>query len=100
MDRIANIREWIEENPEDPFNHYALALEYRSVNPKHCMALLEDVVKAFPDYLPTYLPLGELQLEAGLDDAGFATLAAGITLAAKLGNTKAKGELMGLRDGW
>ncbi len=43
-----------EEDPHDPFNLYALALEYQKFDASKSAELLERLLLDFPDYLPTY----------------------------------------------
>lgn len=62
-DRIKILLEWIKENPEDPFNWYSLALEYRQSDPEQAVALLEKLVQEHPTYVPTYYPLAQLWMD-------------------------------------
>ena len=53
-DRIKLLEKYILDNPDDPFNKYALALEYITKEPQKCEPLFEELLTKFPDYLPTY----------------------------------------------
>lgn len=53
-ERIKLLEQFCEENPNDPFNLYALALEYQLDDPKKATPLFEKLLHDFPEYLPTY----------------------------------------------
>src|SRR5690606_553113 len=52
--RIKFLQDEIENFPEDPFNYYALAMEYVSTGNPGARDLFEKLFKDFPTYLPTY----------------------------------------------
>lgn len=62
-ERIKILLDWIEENPEDPFNWYSLALEYRKTDTTRAMAILEKLIEEHPAYVPTYYPLAQLWMD-------------------------------------
>jgi len=93
-ERISLLLSFVEERPEDPFPRYALALEHRRMNdPEQAAERLEALRRTHPEYLPTYLMLGQI-LEGldRLDDAREA-LEAGIALAARQSESHALSEL-------
>lgn len=53
-ERIKLLEQFCEENPNDPFNLYALALEYQLDDTKKTTHLFEKLLHDFPEYLPTY----------------------------------------------
>lgn len=55
MDRIEILQEMIEEKPNDPFNFYALAIEFTKLE-KHDQALekFQFLTSQFPEYVATY----------------------------------------------
>ncbi|MPR36762.1 tetratricopeptide repeat protein [Salmonirosea aquatica] len=83
-----------EEDPRDPFNLYALALEYQkhdaSVASEHFERLLSD----FPDYLPTYYHAAQFFILIGEIDKARIIFEKGIQIAAEQKNTKAQQELL------
>jgi tetratricopeptide (TPR) repeat protein len=94
MDRIATLRRFIEQKPEDPFPRYALALELKGQGElQGAAAELHDLLKRKPDYLAAYLMLGLLQQSLGKIDAARATLQAGQAVARAQGNSHTLGEL-------
>jgi tetratricopeptide (TPR) repeat protein len=63
--RIAQLKKWMEENPHEPFNKYALATEYLSINSEMSMKLFEDLLKNHENYTATYFHAAQLALEMG-----------------------------------
>ena len=65
-DRLKLIEEMLNENPNDPFLHYAAALEYKKRNAfDQSLALLTDLLEKHPTYLATYYQLGKLHEQSG-----------------------------------
>jgi len=94
QERLTAFQKFAALRPDDPFTRYSLAMQYRS------MGLLEEAVREFqelgrrtPDYVPTWLMLGQA-LES-LERANAAALAYrdGIAAAARQGDQHARGEL-------
>lgn len=92
-DRIALLKKFMEEEPENPFNSYALAMEYYDTNPVQSLLLLTRLSEQFPSYLPTYFKLAHLQWEEENWEGAESTFTAGITLAEEQKDFKALGEL-------
>lgn len=63
MDRLSQLKQFAEEEPDDPFNQYALALEYLRSNPAESGRLFESLVQRQPQYLPTYYPYAQWLIE-------------------------------------
>lgn len=61
MDRIAKLKEYLQDTPGDSFLKHALALEYVKLN-KDDLAepLFEEILKDDPDYIGSYYHLGKL----------------------------------------
>jgi len=91
--RIKMLKKYLEENPDDPFNIYALALEYLDQDVKISKAYFDKLITNFPDYLPTYYLAANLYLE--LDDIEEAKKLynIGIVLANKQGDIDTRNEL-------
>jgi hypothetical protein len=82
---------------QDPFHHYARALELRSLGRgTEALAALTQVTRDFPDYVPSYLIAAQLAAQSD-------TLAArdfcdrGVLAAQRAGNEHALAELRDLR---
>ena len=60
--RLDQILKMLETHPNDPFLHYATALEYEKLEQyEQAIEILEKLVIEQPDYLPTYFKTGQLQ---------------------------------------
>lgn len=93
--RLKILRELIAEEPADPFNKYALAMEYLTIDKSEALKLLGNLHKEHPDYLPTYYQLGGLLTEDEVYDEAEKIYEQGIILATKLSNEKILKELKG-----
>ena len=58
--RIELLQSYIEKEPDDPFNRYALAMEYYEIDIPKAQKILVDLSKKHPDYLPTYFKAAHL----------------------------------------
>lgn len=94
MDRLSQLRAFVEANPDDPFPRYALALERKGRGDAAGAAgELQALVARKPDYLAAYLQLGMLLQQLGrLPEAGEA-LRQGQACARAQGNQHALSEL-------
>jgi tetratricopeptide (TPR) repeat protein len=90
--RIDLLEKFIEEDPSDPFNHYALAMEYIMGNPAKASELFDKILNNHPEYLPVYYTAGVFYSETGNDTKALDILNKGIELA------KIKSEFKTLRE--
>jgi tetratricopeptide (TPR) repeat protein len=95
INRLEILRQFVAEEPHDPFNHYALATEMLKSNKQQAKTIFEYLIENHPDYLATYYHLGALYVELELFDVAQKTYEMGISLAQKLGNEKTLKELKG-----
>jgi Tfp pilus assembly protein PilF len=100
MSRIEHLEAFVKEDPHDPFNHYALALEYLKVNTKQALVQFENLVKEHPDYLPTYYPFAHLLIEMKQPARGELMFQSGIDQARKAGDVKTLRELQAAYNDW
>ncbi len=98
QERLRLLKQFVEEEPEDPFNWYALALEETKQNPKRAAELFEYVLEKHPEYLPTYYHAGNLYLSFGNEEKAKEILLLGVNLARLKGEQKAISELIILLD--
>lgn len=91
--RIQQLLAFVQEEPDDPFNVYALAMEYLTAQPGQALHYFEQLLDRHPDYLPTYYHAAALY--ADLDDRPKADILyqRGIELARSAGNQKTVDEL-------
>lgn len=66
-DRLALLLQYYSEDPEDPFNLYALATEYKKEEPLKAISYFERLVENHSDYVPTYYHLALLYID--MDEA-------------------------------
>ena len=53
-ERLKLLEKYLKNDPNDPFNLYAIATEYRSSNPIKSMELYSKLLVEHKEYLPTY----------------------------------------------
>lgn len=90
--RIDLLEKFIAEDPSDPFNYYALALEYLQTNPTKASELFDEIMVNHPDYLPVYYTAGTFYAELANEVKAFKILNKGVDLA------KRKSEFKTLRE--
>jgi Tfp pilus assembly protein PilF len=100
MNRVEILKGFLEENSQDSFSRYALALEYVKLGQN------DDAVREFetvktndPDYVATYFQLGQLYQKLGKSHEAEKTFRTGITVAAKIGDEHTRSELEGALEG-
>jgi Tfp pilus assembly protein PilF len=54
FDRIKFLKQYLEEEPNNPFNYYALALEYQNIDSKLADFYYHKLLSDHKGYLPTY----------------------------------------------
>jgi predicted Zn-dependent protease len=92
--RLEAFRKFVQARPDDPFTRYALAMHLRS------MGRLAEAVEAFtelttraPDYVPTWLMLGQALEAAGKDGEAARAYQDGMAAATRRQDLHARGEL-------
>src|ERR1051325_10906711 len=94
MNRIEILKGFLEDNPNDSFSRYALALEYVKLEQNDdAVREFETVKKKDPDYVATYYQLGQLYQKLGKTHEAEKTLRRGITVASKAGDEQTRSEL-------
>jgi Tfp pilus assembly protein PilF len=96
MNRVEILKGFLNDNPNDSFSRYALALEYVKLGQS------DDAVREFetvktndPDYVATYFQLGQLYQKLGKSHEAEKIFRTGITVAAKIGDEHTRSELEG-----
>jgi Tfp pilus assembly protein PilF len=94
IDRIATFRALIAKSPQDPFPRYGLAMEFRSRGEmESASAAFDELIAAFPDYVPSYLMAGGVASSLGQRDSARTLFQRGIEVASARGDSHARGEL-------
>jgi tetratricopeptide (TPR) repeat protein len=92
-ERIKQLEEFITEDPSDPFNFYALALEYAKVDDPKALDLFNHLVKNHTDYVPTYYQFAKLYESLGQKENAIKIFTQGITIATQQNDLKTLQEL-------
>jgi hypothetical protein len=96
--RLEVIETMIAKGTKDPFHHYARGMELRSLGrTEDALAALDDVAKAFPDYVPTYLMAAQVAQELGKVDVAASFADRGIDRARAAHDDHALSELTTFR---
>ena len=96
INRIEILKGFLEENANDSFSRYALALEYAKLGQNDdALREFETVKGNDPGYVATYFQLGQLYQKLGRTHDAEKTFRTGITVAAKAGDEHTRSELEG-----
>lgn len=97
--RLQLLKSYVQEDPTDPFNYYALALEYlKSGDVNEAKALFHYVFENHPSYLANYYQFGKLEESLGNSEAAAILYSHGIPIARSSGDTKTASELQSALD--
>lgn len=99
VDKIAELHKMILEEPDDPFLHYALGLEY--VKKKYfqeAMSSFQTVLKFDENYVAAYYQLGLLFIEMDIVDVARTYILKGIQVAENKKDQKSRLELQELLE--
>ncbi len=98
MNRIDQIKAFLEDTPNDPFLHYAMAQELYKMNSKdEALAKYLELIEKFPNYVGTYYHLGKLQIELKDKVSAMSTFELGISIAQNLKDQHSLAELQSAR---
>ncbi|MCF0070113.1 tetratricopeptide repeat protein [Dyadobacter sp. CY261] len=91
---LTNLQAFYDEDPADPFNAYALAIEYTKSDLKEAQRFFNILLEKHSDYLPTYYHAGAFF--AGIENVAKAEeiYQKGVKLALLQGNAKTHRELV------
>ncbi|EKB49723.1 hypothetical protein [Cecembia lonarensis] len=81
LSRINMLQSFAEQEPENPFNWYALALEFQDSEPDKASILYHKLLGEHKGYLPTYYHAAAFFSENGSIDLAKKTYEDGIALA-------------------
>ena len=87
------LKEFIKKEPNDPFNKYALAMEYYEEAPAESLQILQSMLIEHTEYLPVYFKTAHLLWEEEKWDDADDVFKKGINLAQEQGDQKALKEL-------
>jgi len=93
LTRLQQLQQFFSEDPNDPFNLYALAIEYQKTDTEKSMELFLKLTTEHPKYIPTYYHFGKLLQEIGELKNAQTVFETGIRFAQELNEIKAVREL-------
>ncbi len=96
--RIQQLKQFINDDPEDPFNYYALALEYIKTDEKQALQILENVIINHKNYIPTYYQLAQLYERTAQKEKAIQTCNEGMVIARRQNDMKTFRELSAALD--
>ena len=96
MDRIKQLKAFLEESPGDSFLQHALALEYIKLGDEdQAEQLFRSILDQDPGYIGTYYHLAKLLERMDQTEAAIGIYEKGMEAAKKAGDQHALGELRG-----
>ena len=93
------LREFVEQNPNDAFARYGLAMEYSRLGQSEtALDQFRQLLELHPDYTNGYLMAAQALERAGRTDEARAMLEKGIDAAKRTGNKHALSEMSGMLE--
>ena len=96
--RLNALLKHLENDQDDSFILYAVALEYKSIDKKKSIIYFEKLMKHHPEYLPSYYQLGLVYYELNKNENAKLILTKGIEIAKNTAEHKTLKELKSLYD--
>ena len=93
LDRLKELLHYAETEPQNPFNYYALALEYQNQDKEKASFYFNKLLKEHKSYLPTYYHAALFFSQQNDPDKAKQLFEEGIALATVQNNQHAKKEL-------
>lgn len=98
--RIQQLLTFLNDTPDDPFLHYALASEYvKTGQTDHALRYFEGLRTNHPDYVGTFYHLGKLYEALGMKDKAVTVYEEGMAAARKKRDMHALSELQAVHRG-
>jgi tetratricopeptide (TPR) repeat protein len=96
--RLEMLEQYYKEDPNDPFNIYALALEVQKTDTRKTLYYFDILLAQHPSYVPVYYHAGKLYQELGEKTKAIEIFEFGIDQAQATGDLKALRELRSALD--
>lgn len=91
--RINQLLAFLEEEPNDPFNLYALALEFAKTDHQKAVSYFEQLLTKHPNYVATYYHAGKLYEELEEEEKAEEVYKKGVEVATQQNEALALREL-------
>lgn len=99
MGRKDQIEALLQDDPDNSFLRYGLGMEHASAgDDEAAVAAFRELMGRDGDYVPAYLQAGRALIRLGKDDEAKAVLRDGITVANRVGDAHAAGEMTGFLE--
>jgi tetratricopeptide (TPR) repeat protein len=97
--RLDTLLQFLDNDPDDSFTRYAVALEYISMgNTEQGIGYLKDLIDRDPGYVASYQQLGSMYAENDRKEDARAVLIRGIEIARQSGELHAAQEMQDVLD--
>ena len=97
-ERLKQLLQFLQEDPNDPFNIYCLANEYKNFDASIAMKYYQELLLDHAKYLPTYYHTAELHINQNEIAKAEKVIAEGIILAIEQNDQLALRELRNLQN--
>ncbi len=91
--RLEQLLAYLQEEPNEPFNLYAIAMEYLKYDPHKALDYLEQLLVQHALYVPTYYQAARVYVALNQPDKARETFEKGLTISLQQGNRHAHREL-------
>lgn len=99
MDKIGMLTGILQQNPNDAFARYGLAMAYAAEGKtEEALREFETTTEHNPDYVPAYQMSAQTLMKVGRIDEARARLKAGLAACERTGNTHAASEMGGMLE--
>lgn len=99
MDKVPILKEILEQNPNDSFARYGLAMEYVGQgSPESGLEEFDRLISLNPDYTAAYFMSAQTLVSCQRPDEAKEKLRAGIASAIRTGNSHAQSEMQAMLD--
>ena len=92
-ERLKQLLQFLKEEPADPFNLYAIALEYQQEYPQKALQYFETLLAEHPTYTGTYYHAARLYITLNMIDKAEAVFKRGLQITRQEGDHHAHREL-------
>ncbi|HEY0654670.1 MAG TPA: tetratricopeptide repeat protein [Chryseosolibacter sp.] len=96
--RLDTLLQFYKDDPNDPFNIYALAIEYQKTDIKKSLEYFNLLLSDHEHYVPTYYHAAKLLQETGETERAVIVYEKGIAVAKSQNDLKAARELQSAYD--
>ena len=97
--RLDTLKKFLEEDPNDSFSYYAIALEYASMKMyPEAVSKYQELIERDPNYVPAHYQLGILLAQLSKIAEARMAFELGIKIATVQGDTHARNEMQEALD--